>query len=117
MVYPDQPTGETVVYSLRLLRPHQGLSGNDDHKFGSRLSMANGNGVVSTWAYRPDNRRLLEVTARLPTGYTFHNFNFTYDKVGNVTSLQNASLPPATIGGPASRHGADCGNQHLVPAL
>jgi len=41
-----------------------------------------------------DNRRLLEVTATLPTGYTFHNFNFTYDKVGNVTSLQNTALPP-----------------------
>ncbi len=45
-------------------------SGNDDHKFGSRLSMTNGNGVVFTDAYRTDDPRLKEVTATLLTGYT-----------------------------------------------
>ena len=75
-------------------------------KFGSRLEMVYGNGAVTTYGYRTDNRRLLNVKASLPNGgYTFHNFNFTYDKVGNVTSLQNTALPPATnsIGGPENQ--------------
>jgi hypothetical protein len=55
-------------------------------KFGQRLSMTNGNGIVTTYAYRPDNRRLLNVQATLPVGYTFNNFKFICDKVGNVRS-------------------------------
>jgi hypothetical protein len=67
--------------------------------------MANGNGAVSTYAYRTDNRPLLEVTATLPSGYTFHDLNFTYDKVGNILSQQNAAQPPAknSIGRPESK--------------
>src|SRR5215831_7916298 len=74
--------------------------------------MTNGNGVVTTYAYRPDNRRLLKVQATLPVGYTFNNFNFTYDKVGNVTQLQNTAQPPGSftagglgnaIGGPETK--------------
>src|SRR5262249_26414202 len=70
-------------------------------KFGQRLSMTNGNGVVTTYAYRQDNRRLLNVQATLPVGYTFNNFNFAYDKVGNLLTLQNTAKPPPTnsIGG------------------
>src|SRR5262249_56281861 len=71
-------------------------------KFGQRLSMTNGNGVVTTYAYRQDNRRLLNVQATLPVGYTFNKFNFAYDKVGNLLTLQNTAKPPPTnsIGGP-----------------
>src|SRR5712675_6867 len=63
-------------------------------KFGQRLSMTNGNGVVTAYTYRPDNRRLLNVQATLPIGYTFNNFNFTYDKVGNLLTLQNTARCP-----------------------
>ena len=40
--------------------------------------------------------------ATLPVGYTFNNFNFAYDKVGNLLTLQNTAKPPPTnsIGGP-----------------
>ena len=37
----------------------------------------------------------LEVTATLPVGYTFNDFNFTYDKVGNLLTLQNTARRPA----------------------
>jgi hypothetical protein len=66
-------------------------------KFGSRLSMTAGNGVVTTYAYRPDNRRLLNEQATLPIGYTFNNFNFTYDQIGNLTGLQNTAQPPLSF--------------------
>jgi hypothetical protein len=39
------------------------------------------------------------VQATLPVGYTFNNFNFTYDKVGNVTQLQNTAQPPGSFTG------------------
>jgi hypothetical protein len=58
--------------------------------------MTNGNGVVTAYTYRPDNRRLLNVQATLPIGYTFNNFNFTYDKVGNLLTLQNTAQMPGT---------------------
>jgi RHS repeat-associated protein len=46
------------------------------------------------------------VQASLPSGgYTFHNFIFSYDKVGNLTQLQNQVQPPPThsIGGPETK--------------
>jgi hypothetical protein len=61
--------------------------------------MAYGNGVTTAYAYRADNRRLLNVQATLPVGYTFHNFNFTYDKVGNLTQMQNTALMPGSFTG------------------
>src|SRR5262249_59539362 len=85
-------------------------------KFGQRLSMTNGNGVVTTYAYRQDNRRLLNMQATLPVGYTFNNFNFAYDKVGNLLTLQNTAHPPHrnSIGGPRrTGHPSD----HPLPAI
>jgi hypothetical protein len=115
IIYPDQPTGETVKYFYDSGGLVNRVHGNDDQlevdyaaridydKFGLRLLLDAGNGVRTTYAYRPDNRRLANVQASLPNGgYTFHNFNFTYDPVGNLTQLQNNALRPATnsIGGP-----------------
>jgi RHS repeat-associated protein len=37
------------------------------------------------------------VQATLPVGYTFNNFNFTYDQVGNLTQLQNTAQPPLSF--------------------
>jgi RHS repeat-associated protein len=126
MVYPievkklttDQPNGETLQYFYDFGGLPERVNGNDDaleldyasniayDKFGSRLSMTYGNGVVTNYAYRPDNRRLLNIQASLPSGgYTFHNFFFTYDNVGNVTQLQNQVQAPPTnsIGGPETK--------------
>jgi YD repeat-containing protein len=116
MVYPDQPTGEVVQYFYDSGGLVNRVHGNDDQlevnyasaiaydKFGQRLSMTNGNGVITTYAYRPDNRRLANVQATLPTGSIFHNFFFTYDAVGNLTQLQNQAQPIGAganaIGGP-----------------
>jgi hypothetical protein len=30
-------------------------------------------------------------------GYTFNNFNFSYDKVGNLTTLQNTAQMPGSF--------------------
>jgi hypothetical protein len=119
MVYPievkklttDQPNGEVVQYFYDFGGLPERVHGNDDalevayasnifyDKFGQRLSMTYGNGVVTNYAYRPDNRRLLNVQATLPVGYTFNNFNFSYDKVGNLLTLQNNVQPPLNFTG------------------
>jgi RHS repeat-associated protein len=64
--------------------------------------------VVTTYAYDKATQRIANIQAALPpvpAGYVFNNFQFGYDPVGNVTSLTNAALPPATnsIGGPESK--------------
>jgi hypothetical protein len=120
MVYPDNPNGETVTYTYDFGGLPYRVHGNDDRletdyaanlfydKFGHRLQMVNGNGVITTYAYDKATQRVTNIQAALPpvpTGYVFHNFQFGYDPVGNVTSLTNAALPPATnsIGGPESK--------------
>jgi hypothetical protein len=111
ITYPDQPTGEAVKYFYDSGGLVNRVHGNDDQletdyasnitydKFGQRLSMTNGNGVITTYAYRPDNRRLANVQATLPVGYTFNNFNFSYDAVGNLTALQNTAQFPGSFTG------------------
>jgi len=116
MTYPDQPTGEVVRYSYDSGGLVNHVAGNDDQletayaaridydKFGQRLLLDIGNGTRTTYAYRPDNRRLLNLQATLSTGSTFHNMTFTYDAVGNLTQLQNQAKPIGpganAIGGP-----------------
>jgi YD repeat-containing protein len=115
IIYPDdppgQPDGEVVTYFYDYGGLVTRVHGDDDKlqqdyatnitydKFGQRLQMVYGNGVTTTYAYRADNRRLLNVQATLPVGYTFHNFNFTYDKVGNLTQLQNTAQMPGSFTG------------------
>jgi RHS repeat-associated protein len=109
ITYPDNPSGENVPYFYDFGGLLERVHGTDDQlevdyasavaydKFGQRLSMTNGNGVITTYAYRPDNRRLLNVQATLPVGYTFNNFNFSYDNVGNLTQLQNTAQMPGSF--------------------
>ncbi len=112
MVYPDQPTGETVKYFYDSGGLINRVTGNDDQlevayaaridydKFGQRLLLDVGNGTRTTYAYNPLNRRLANVQATLAMGYTFNNFAFTYDPVGNLTQLQNnAQFPGSFTGG------------------
>src|SRR5262249_21631090 len=118
----DQPNGEVVPYFYDFGGLPERVHGNDDalevdyasaiayDKFGSRLSMTAGNGVVTTYAYRPDNLRLLNVQATLPIGYTFNNFNFAYDNVGNLTQLQNTAQMPLTFIGGSTTLATSLGN-------
>src|SRR5262249_27489505 len=112
MIYPDQPNGEVVKYSYDSGGLVTRVHGNDDQlevdyasnitydKFGKRLSITFGNGAVTNYAYRPDNRRLASVKAARAIGYTFNDFSFTYDPVGNLTQLQNnAQFPGSFTGG------------------
>ena len=57
-------------------------------RFGDRAFQQNGNGTQETYSYRPDNRRLLQLTTA-SQGATFQNLNYSYDKVGNVLGLNN----------------------------
>jgi RHS repeat-associated protein len=122
VTYPDTPNGENVPYFYDFGGLAERVHGTDDalevdyasaiayDKFGQRLSMTNGNGVVTTYAYRPDNRRLLNVQATLPIGYTFNNFNFTYDNVGNLLTLQNTAQMPLTFIGSSTTLATSLGN-------
>jgi hypothetical protein len=109
ITYPDPSPGELLQYFYDYGGLVTRVHGNDDKlvqdyatnvwydKFGQRLQMVYGNGVTTAYAYGADNRRLLNVQATLPIGYTFQNFNFTYDKVGNLTTLQNTAQMPGSF--------------------
>ena len=112
ITYPDQPNGEVVRYSYDFGGLVNRVAGNDDQletayaaridydKFGQRLLIDTGNGTRTTYAYRADNRRLASVKATLAMGYTFNDFAFTYDPVGNLTQLRNnAQFPGSFTGG------------------
>jgi len=112
ITYPDQPNGEVVRYSYDSGGLVNGVTGSDDQletayaaridydKFGQRLLIDTGNGTRTTYAYRADNRRLASLKATLAMGYTFNDFAFTYDPVGNLKTLQNnAQFPGSFTGG------------------
>lgn len=75
-------------------------------KFEQRSYIKYGNGVETTYTYRPDNRRLRFLDSVLPAGRQFQKFDYTYDKVGNITDLvNNVTTPPnKELGGPAEQH-------------
>jgi hypothetical protein len=100
-----------VKYSYDSSALVNGVAGNDDQletnyaarvdydKFGQRLLLDIGNGTRTTYAYDPLNERLTNVQATLSIGYTFHNFLFGYDAVGNLTRLQNQVQFPGSFTG------------------
>ena len=92
-----------------------GVSGNDDlapnyvpridyDKFGHRLLLQIGDSTATTpntqttYAYDPATQRLTTLQATLSSCYTFHNMNFSYDNVGNVTQIQNDVTDPHNSG-------------------
>jgi RHS repeat-associated protein len=110
LTYPDNDTVVTYNYdSGGLVRR---VSGTDTHtsdvfaprvdydKFGQRVLVDFGNGARTTYAYDDKTRRITSVKASLPNGYTFHDLAFTYDKVGNLTKLENNVIPPGDFPGP-----------------
>ena len=109
MTYPD---GELLTYTYDSGGLVRSISGDDSainelyagridyDKFGQRLLIDIGNGTRTTYAYDGRTQRLTNVQATLAVGYRFHDFAFTYDAVGNLTSLENRALPPGSFPGP-----------------
>jgi RHS repeat-associated protein len=110
LTYPDNDTVVTYNYdSGGLVRRVSGIDSNssdvyvprvDYDKFAQRLLVDFGNGTRTTNAYNAQTRRITSVKAGLPNGYTFHDLVFSYDAVGNLTSLENKAIPPGSFPGP-----------------
>jgi RHS repeat-associated protein len=114
MTYPD---GEVLTYeydSGGQVNRATGSKGGFDYvylarldydKFGQRLLQETGTGVRTTYAYDPEVRQLANLKSQLSDGYQFQNLSYTYDNVGNVTSLTNTVPLPhgKPIGGPSTQ--------------
>jgi len=109
MTYPD---GEVLTYAYDsggLVRAATGvklgvtapyLQRLEYDEFGQRVFMLVGNGVESSYSYKPLNRRLWHLNAG-----DFQKLNYDYDLVGNITSLSNQVPVPAPkdYGGPVDQ--------------
>ncbi|MFI6603637.1 SpvB/TcaC N-terminal domain-containing protein [Nonomuraea sp. NPDC050536] len=90
--------GTTYPYLTRL----------DYDKFGERVLLDTGNGTRTRYTFNPATRRLDNMKANLGQGYVFENLNYTYDSVGNVTTIQNDTVAPSSpdvgtqVGGPST---------------
>jgi len=122
MTYPDPSagsgTGEILTYTYDSGGLVTSVAGSkakfnytylaelDYDKFGQRVAMTLGNGVVTTYTYAADNRRLAQLQSQLPTpsSYQFQNLQYTYDAVGNITQLANA-IDPSTGSGTGKGNG------------
>ncbi|QFZ21108.1 SpvB/TcaC N-terminal domain-containing protein [Saccharothrix syringae] len=78
----------------------------DYDKFGQRLLQETGTGVRTTYAYDPADRQLANLRSQLPDGHRFQDIAYTYDNVGNVTSLTNSVPLPhgKPVGGPSKQN-------------
>lgn len=81
------------------------LARMDYDKFAQRVLMDTGTGVRTTYNYDATDRKLDTLRSELPDGFDFQNISYTYDNVGNVTSLtNNVPLPHGKpIGGPSTQ--------------
>lgn len=112
MTYPD---GTTVEYfyddagQLDSIRGKQ-TNGNYYHyvnkirydKFGDRVYMEYGNGAITTYQYTPEMRRLNNLNIDGLYGNGSIRTSFTYDSVGNITSVarsMNIGASPAMLNG------------------
>jgi RHS repeat-associated protein len=104
MVFPD---GELLAYGYDqggLLnyamgeKGERGGKGKNDYfylrdllydEFGQRVRLEYGNGVVSTYEYYPENRRLRSLITTGAAGQPLQNIEYKYDNVGNVRFLTN----------------------------
>ncbi|MFB7516554.1 SpvB/TcaC N-terminal domain-containing protein [Streptomyces sp. NPDC056144] len=112
MTYPD---GEVLTYDYdsggqvgRATGTKNGtdytyLDRVDYDKFGQKILQQTGNGVRTTYAYDAEDRRLGALKSVAPSGTAFQNLGYTYDKIGNVTSLANDAPQGGEIGGPSSQ--------------
>jgi RHS repeat-associated protein len=118
LTYPD---GEVLTYTYDSggqVNSATGVKGNitypyltrlDYDKFGQRVLMTTGDGTTTSFTYNAANRRLQNLTATTPGGYSFQNTTYGYDNNGNVTSIENDALIPQghsnadEIGGPSTQ--------------
>ncbi|WP_224282162.1 SpvB/TcaC N-terminal domain-containing protein [Streptomyces sp. LS1784] len=75
----------------------------DFDKFGQKTLQETGNGVRTSYTYDAEDRRLAALKSDAPTGSTFQDLGYTYDKAGNITALANSAPRNAVIGGPSSQ--------------
>jgi RHS repeat-associated protein len=115
------PDGEALTYhydSGGLVDRASGVKGEfnydylrrlDYDKFSERVLMDTGNGTRTEYTYDARDRRLNNMKANLANDYVFQNLNYTYDDVGNVLSIENATQPPSgpdvgmQVGGPSTQ--------------
>lgn len=74
-------------------------------EFLAKRYQLDGNGVSTETSYNPLNRRVTEIHT-LSATRPLQDLNYRYDKVGNVTDIDNA-LPapvPGLYGGPSTQH-------------
>jgi RHS repeat-associated core domain len=114
MTYPD---GEVLTYAYDaggLVTSAQGQKSGFTYdyvrrleydKFDSRAFMEAGNQVRTRYTYRPDSRRLANLTAGRADGNLFQNLSYGYDSVGNILNLANdVAIPtPNQFGGPTTQ--------------
>jgi YD repeat-containing protein len=111
LIYPD---GEKLVYQYntggllnRLVGDKQGnnytyISQTGYDLYESKVFLAYGNSVKTSYSYDSLRRRLSNVTAATATGRKFINTAYEYDKVNNILKLDNNAQVPSTtdlIGG------------------
>jgi RHS repeat-associated protein len=76
-------------------------------KFGQRVLMQAGNGVITRYGYDAADRRLATLRSTLSMGYQFQDLSYSYDEVGNVTAVDDDTVPPDSpavgfqVGGPS----------------
>ena len=76
-------------------------------KFGQRALVDTGNGTRTRYTYDTTNQRMTNMKANLAQGYVFQNLDYSYDAVGNVTSIHNDTVAPGDpdvgtqVGGPS----------------
>ncbi|GAA2811363.1 hypothetical protein GCM10019017_66510 [Streptomyces showdoensis] len=112
MTYPD---GEVLTYDYdsggQVARATGSKNGTgytyldrlDYDKFGQKILQQTGNGVRTTYTYDAEDRRLAALRSVAPGGTAFQNLGYTYDRIGNVTSLVNDAPRGGDIGGPSTQ--------------
>nr|WP_264085164.1 SpvB/TcaC N-terminal domain-containing protein [Kibdelosporangium phytohabitans] len=75
----------------------------DYDKFGQKVLQQNGNGVRTTYTYDQADRRLATLRSKSAGGAEFQNLGYTYDNVGNISTLTNTTPQNPVIGGPSSQ--------------
>ncbi|MHC8402251.1 RHS repeat-associated core domain-containing protein [Pseudomonas sp. MDT1-17] len=86
--------GQLSEISLKLAAQTQEtslLSAIDYNAFGNIDRQTAGNGVISEACYCPLDGRLLELKSRLPGKPLLQHFSYSYDRVGNVLSINDAA--------------------------
>ena len=103
MTYPD---GEVVKYSYNLggkITKIEGEKGAHSYEyvrqvgyneFEEQIYIALGNGTKTEYQYEEDFRRLQTMQTHTPTRTIMDNV-YSYDKVGNILSIENNALKPA----------------------